>query len=374
MTQEAVAFTLESPDFPALRRLWTDLEARADITFFLSWSWIGAWIEEAGPPDHVLVGRAGGEVVCLGLLRKSVQRRHFFVRSRTLALHETGDVTRDIVVIEYNKFLADRRFDGLTPRAIAYLRQNNAVLGRFDELQIGGMAEADHAAVQASHGRTNVTSRKTTAFVDLQAIRESGGDYLATISSNARYQIRRAIKIYESRGKLSLRKAQSVEEALHFYEALGVLHEGAWEKRGMGGGAWRYPFLVNFHRRVIENTFAQGGVEIVRIDCGAVPIGYIHCLVHDGWYGSYLSGLAYEEDNKVKPGLVSHYLYIEHLLKGGGQTYDFLAGDHRYKASLGQPGEDMVWFTVQERRPQLIVEEALRTLKRKIERLVRRTG
>jgi hypothetical protein len=42
--------------------MWTELETRADINFFLSWYWIGAWVEEAGLPDSVLVGRTGAKL------------------------------------------------------------------------------------------------------------------------------------------------------------------------------------------------------------------------------------------------------------------------------------------------------------------------
>ena len=139
MTDAAVAFSLERIDTSALQHLWTELEPRADITFYLSWVWIGTWVEEAGPPDYVLVGRAGDDVVCLGLLRKSVQRRHGFVRSRTLCLHETGNPDQDIVFIEYNGLLTDRRFRRLEPQAIAFLPEN---LRGFGGGAISGVAGA----------------------------------------------------------------------------------------------------------------------------------------------------------------------------------------------------------------------------------------
>lgn len=359
-----VAFSLENPDSAALEAMWRALERRADINFYLSWAWIGAWVAEAGMPDQVLVGRSNGEIVSLGLLRRGVQRRHGFVRSRTIYLHETGDEEKDVIFIEYNGFLTDRRFGRLEPEGIAFLRG----LGGFDEVQLGGIAEDGYEAIRAAGYRTYVHADKTTAFVDLNAIRESGGDYLATISSNTRYQIRRALKIYEARGALSLQPARDVAEALAFFEELGALHEKAWQQKSEGG-AWRFPFLVAFHRRLIETSFPEGGIEIVRIACGDTPIGYIHCLVRDGWYGSYLSGFAYESDNKVKPGLVSFYLYLQKKLKDGGQIFDFLAGDHRYKTSLGQPGPNMYWLRVQERRPQLLLESALRGVKQRLEAL-----
>jgi CelD/BcsL family acetyltransferase involved in cellulose biosynthesis len=364
-----VLFSLERPDPAALEAMWRGLEARADITFYLSWSWIGAWIAEAGPPDLVLVGRSDGEVVCLGLLRRSVQRRHGFVRSRTLHLHETGCEDKDVIFIEYNGFLTDRLFGRLEAEGLRFLRAAE----RFDEISLGGFAEPHYEAIEAAGFKTHVHALKTTAFVDLEAVRRGGGDYLATLSSNTRYQIRRALKIYEARGPLSIEPAGSVEEAMRFFDEMGVLHEQSWKQKGEGG-AWRFPFLLAFHRRLIVESFPAGGIEMVRISCAGEPIGYIHCLVRDGWIGSYLSGFAYEADNKVKPGLVSFYLYIEEKLKSGGKVFDFLAGDHRYKTSMGEPGPRMYWFRVQEPRWQLRLEAALRRLKQWAERLRRPPG
>ena len=359
----AITFSIEQPDMAALGKMWTELQSRAEATLYLSWAWIGTWVEQAGLPEAALVGRADGEVVCLGLFRRSVQRRHGFVRSRTLHLHETGDTAKDALVIEYNGLLTDRRFEFAEAEAIGFLRRNQAAIGRFDELQFGGLAEDRYAAIRAAELKIDVISQKGSAFVDLQTLRESGGDYLASLGSNTRYQVRRALKIYESRGPLSLQPARSMEEALQFFDEMGILHERAWHEKD-GGGAWRFPFLVAFHKRLIETHFASGAVDIARVSCGETPIGYIHCLNHRGWIGSYLSGFAYERDNKVKPGLVSFYLYIEHRLKTGGDVFDFLAGDHRYKMNLGQPGPTLYWFSVQERRPQLLAEDALRRAKR----------
>lgn len=361
----AVAFSLEKPDRAALQSMWTALEPRADITFYLSWAWIGAWTNEAGMPDHVLIGRADGEIVCLGLLRRGLARRHGLVRSRTLYLHQTGHEEQDIIFIEYNGLLTDLRFGRLEPQAIDYLRLHQSQIGRFDEVQLGGIAAEGYRALRTAGLRTHIHAHKTTAFVDLSALRASGSDYLSTVSANTRQQIRRAIKLYEARGPLHLEPARSTEQALTFFEEMGVLHGEVWRSRG-SGGAWTYPFMIAFHRRIIAEQFTHGGIDIVRVRCGDRAIGYIHCLVRGGWIGSYLSGFAYEEDNKARPGLVSFYLYIQHKLKSDAQALDFLAGDHRYKMSLGRRGPDMYWLTVREPRPLLLMEDALRWFKQTV--------
>ena len=368
----AVAWTLERPERAALEAQWRGLEAQAEITFYLSWDWIGAWVDEAGLPDWVLVGRADGEIICLGLLRRNVERRHGFVKSRTLYLHASGHEDQDVIVIEYNGLLTDARFGALEAEAIGYLRTRQKEIGRFDEISLDGVVEAKFEALRGAGFVTHVHALKSSARVNLKSLRDSGGDYLDRLSANTRQQIRRSVRLYQARGPLVLEPAQSTAEALAWFDAMGVLHEAGWRERGEGGGAWRYPFLVRFHRRMIAQSHPHG-IEIVRIRCGSEVIGYIHCLLRGGWIGSYLSGFAYEADNKVKPGLVSFYLYIQHRLKTGGDVLDFLAGDHRYKTSLGTPGPKMYWFRVQEPRPQLLAEHALRRVKRWLERR-RRSG
>jgi acyl carrier protein len=363
-TAAGVSFSLEQPDQAQLMDWWTGLERRADPTFFLSWMWIGTWIEQAGLPHSVLVGRQDGKIVCLGLLRTGVEWRHRAVRSRTIYLNETGNRDQDIIFIEHNGFLCDQDVHGLVPRAITFLRANSG-LGRFDEIQLGGVPEGTYEELQESGFKLHLVNRKPTAFVDLRSLRETGATYLGTLSSNTRYQVKRAVKMYEKRGAIMVEPAADTQQALQYFEELGALHEASWQRRG-SGGAWSYPFLVAFHRRLIERTFAQGGIDIVRISCGGDPIGYIHCLVRGGWAGSYLSGFAYEDDNKLKPGLVSFYHYIEHKLAAGGDTLDFLAGDQRYKMSLGKPGPSMCWFRLQESRPQLMLEAGLRQAKHRL--------
>lgn len=362
-----IVFAMEEPRPDQLKQWWLDLERRAKPRFFLSWLWIGTWIEQTGDPHHVLVGRQDGRIVCLGLLRRGVEWRHRALRSRTIYLHETGKAEEDILFIEHNNFLCDPDAGALVPQAIAFLRLDPA-LGRFDEIQLGGIPEATFEELRDSGLKVHLVARKPTALVDLRSLRETGTAYLDRLSSNTRYQIKRAVKMYEKRGPVTVEPARTTEEALEFFDALGVLHEAGWQQRG-SSGAWSHPFLVKFHRRLIETAFPHGGIDIVRISCGGTPIGYIHCLVRDGWFGSYLSGFAYEEDNKLKPGLVSFYKYVEHRLTEGGETIDFLAGDQRYKTSLGEAGPAMCWLRVQEARPHLLIEQGLRLAKHRLQSL-----
>ena len=87
-------------------------------------------------------------------------------------------------------------------------------------------------------------------------------------------------------------------------------------------------------------------------------------LLHGGRVYGYQSGFCYEADSKRKPGLVSHYLAIEHNIAAGAGVYDFMAERGQHKGSLSSVQEDMAWITLQRRRPVLRLERGLKGLRR----------
>src|SRR5206468_187238 len=100
-------------------------------------------------------------------------------------------------------------------------------------------------------------------------------------------------------------------------------------------GAFASAHFIDFHRRLISTAAAVGEAELVRVTVGGEPIGYLYNLLHRGTVYFYLSGLRYEAaDNRIKPGLVTHALAIQHYLECGFATYDFMGGSSCYKTSL----------------------------------------
>ena len=74
-----------------------------------------------------------------------------------------------------------------------------------------------------------------------------GSSYLDTLSSNTRYQIRRSRRIYEERGQVELKRAQSVGEALEFFDQIGPLHIHRWGGE-LGESGFVNPEFLLFHR------------------------------------------------------------------------------------------------------------------------------
>ncbi|HYM32600.1 MAG TPA: GNAT family N-acetyltransferase [Candidatus Cybelea sp.] len=357
----------EAPGLAQLEPVWRDLADRSNGSFYLSWHWIGPWLTHIARRPLLLKATAGGQVVALALLFAFTERRHGWLASRALCLHETGDPACDVLTIEFNGILHDRRFGATLAlgclRAIADWHRKG---GDWDELRLGGVTE-EFLPLAGSIGLKVLTrDRRPSAAVDLAAIRASGKSFLDHLSSNTRYQLRRSLRLYEKRGPLTVTAARDPVEARSFMAGLAELHQATWVARGKPG-AFGADFLPRVHESVISASLPSGNVEVVRVAAGNHVIGYLYNFIYRGWVGAYLSGLAYEEDAKLKPGMVSHYLCAERHLKAGMSAYDFMAGDNRYKTSLGTPGPDMLWLSLQRPRLKLRIEDAMRNAKHRFD-------
>ena len=363
-----ITFSIDSLDsVDSLETMWLDLEARADGSFFLSWQWIGCWLRECGLRPAVVVGRLDGRVVSLALFVTRRVWRHRWLHSNTIFLHETGDPALDINFIEYNGVLVDRTLGAAAfESCLAFLIDTPTIGGAtaaWDELHLGGISSDYIASLERCGLPLRIAARKPSAAIDFATLRARRRDYIDDLSANTRYQIRRAMRLYEKRGPLRLDVAADAAQALAFLDDLKVLHQRHWEPRGKGG-AFSYPFLERFHRSLIARSLPEGNAEVLRISAGEEPIGYLYNFIWRGWVGTYLSGFAYEADARLKPGLVSYYLCAERHLANGMAVQDFLAGGYRYKTSLGRPGPDMFWLALQRPRLRFRLESALRRLKR----------
>lgn len=360
---EALRFEFVTPiDLPALEALWRSLQARADHSFFLDWNWVGTWLREVGGAAGALVGRvaASGEVVLLGALMPNTRRGLLHLPVEGLHLHDTGRDEIDVITIEYNGFLVDAAWRGRAEAAaIRFLLQPAGVGGRRrDELHMTGITEPFRPSGLGDDLACEMMARRPSWQVPLDALRRDRRSYLSGLSANTRYQIRRSIRLYERRGPLVTERARDVAEGIAFLEALKRLHQGYWTRRGETG-SFAFPFFERFQRRLIEVCLPTGEVELLRISAGGEEIGYLYNFVHDGRVLSYQSGFHYESDPRLKPGLVSHTLCIGRHLAEGAHCYDFLAGDARYKASLGEIGPTMTYWRIERPTPLLRVEKAL---------------
>jgi CelD/BcsL family acetyltransferase involved in cellulose biosynthesis len=358
-------------DWSALGARWRELETRAHLSFFQSWSWIGCLGPERYDNPVLLEARRDGRTVALALFNR--RRRWLF---DTLWLHESGLKEHDAVFIEYNGLLCE-----------TLLSETLAMETGVDETVLAACLSAARCAplpgprlvrrvmlngVDPAHlraagaaGTVFGLSTRMAPTLDLAALRRDGRRHLDVLSANTRAQLRRSLRAYGALGPLGMRRAADAPEAHRFLDGLASLHQATWQRRGRPG-AFAQPHFARFHHGLIDRALPRGEIELWRVDAGSAVIGYLYNFQFRGRVSAYQSGFDYAlADHRAKPGLTCHHLAIEQGLAEGRDCYDFLAGDDRYKRSLSDGARPLHWLSIGPRLGSVRRAASVRWLQRR---------
>ena len=347
---------LELLDFrsPEVERIWRELDDLTSRSFFTSWGWMENWLA-CLPRDQtpeLAVLRDQGKPVAAFFLRRAPQVRLGVVKSRALYFNITGNKRLDDLVVEYN---------GLVGREISIGVLMDSLPLDWDELFLpalrpdafGGLSELVFRGFKVRIERT-----VPVHYVELARVREQG--YLKLLTGQTRSQVKRAQR---EAGTVEVEIASDLSRAQAIYEELVQLHQTSWRARGEPG-AFADPWFDRFHRRLIQKRFAQGDIQLMRLSNEHGTIGALYNFVHRGKVLQYQSGFASFENKHLKPGFLAHTAAIEHAATAGHDVYDFLAGDVRYKKSLGTASTQLTWAKVQRLRLRFLVEDRVRDIVR----------
>jgi len=345
-------------DITVLGEQWRDLESRAEHEFFLSWLWISVWLKVFNPSIKLLTIRLQQQQVALALVTLSVQRRHGWLNSKVMRIHQTGNPKEDQIWIEYNDILVDRAHrEGATAALSCFIMDGS---NDCDEWIVGATGEKRLKDWVADDLYKHVLWEAPAYGVDLRALREAGKEYLQSLSRNTRYQLNKATRRALQLGAVSYSTAETAQQALQWFRELGDLHQQRW---GDDSGFVNARF-TDFHTELILQGLPMGRVELVRIELGDRLLGILYNFVYAGKVYFYLSGTNYQVDGSIKPGLLCQVECIKTHLAAGANYYDFMGGDSRYKRSLGTLGENLQLISIQRPLAKLRLEQKLRQLKR----------
>jgi CelD/BcsL family acetyltransferase involved in cellulose biosynthesis len=343
-----------------LEDMWRGLEPRADGSFFLSWTWIGSLLAAGNADYFVVSARAGDRLVALGLLGARRVKRHVIIRAQQLCLNESSNAVLDRVTIEHNGLLIDRGApENLVETVFRKLRASEP---RWQELVLSGVPQHYLDAARRAGLAVEIDRVSPTYEVDLHAMRQAGRHHFDEVSSNARAQIRKTMRIAEAHGPLRLEPASDANEAADYFEKLRGWHEVRWK----GRGAFSNPLLLAFHRQLVASGFARAEVELLRATAGSEIFGYLYNFRYGKTLLNYQSGFRHFDDGRFKPGILAHHLCIERARAEDYAVYDMLAGDARYKRSLAKAAGELFWARAQQPDSLLAVERLARRAKHRL--------
>lgn len=348
--------------FYLVEDVWKTLLSGSPHSYFTSWGWISTWIKNLSPECDVefVVGYRDDNPVLAFFLGRYKKFKYGLLPTSIVALNATGNPFYDRLHIEYNSILSQ---GPLTSELTTFFKQYG-----WDELVLPGVSqEFLHQLGVTNSVSSNgfyviIDEINHSYYVDLEKVRSNSMDFLSLLSANRRSQIRRSIKQYQKDGQIEIHEAQSIEQALIFFDELVAMHEKEWSKRGKSG-AFSNGHVYQFHTDLIRNRFPFGEIQLLRINNDKVTIGCLYCFVYRGDVLFYQSGFNYSLENVYRPGLVSHYYAIMHNAINGMNAYDFLAGDSSYKSSLSTDTVPMYWARMLKTRKRFSVERSVLGMK-----------
>lgn len=335
------------PDLATLGPRWQALEARAEPSFFLGWTWTGAWLENYPVrPELLTVTDEEGQDIALALFGHSMQPRPFG-RAATLSLNQSGDAAADRPFVEYNGLLALRGREGEAAAAAqaALARRND-----WRVLRLSGIAPGSPLLDLPARRKMRLDASPVYQ-VDLAAVRAT--DYLSLLSANSRAQIRRALK--EHGGALPRPAIANPADIEPWLAEMRVLNQGRH-----ADNAWEDRAFRRFAAALVSRGRAGGEVELLRFTDAEGVVGLLLNFLHHGRAMNYQSAFAAPRSAKDKPGLLCHAAAVDHYARRGLDLYSLLAGKDRYKQSLATAQESLEWWRLERFSPRLEAEALLR--------------
>lgn len=328
-------------DFPDW---WDPLhKAACNEVVFLSTDWVATWLQTYGArfDGKWIWWTYSGEVIggCLILIKPIRIGALFF---RTLFLNASGATLERSPLAECNDVLCLEGFkDVIANDLIALLAEMKWDRFVLTGCSSEGIIRRVVAAVPSAEANLEHKPAPYINLLDLPDVR-----FDSRLSSNTRSQLRRCRRLYETiDGPISITPADSLDAAMEYFDEMTRMHNARWRSKGLAG-SFSNQLALDFHRKLICRIWVDGTVDLLCVKAGDRCIGVLYNFISLGKAYFFQSGFAYQQDNKLKPGLLAHCLAIEHYRVRGLREYDFLAGASRYKRTLATHERALLWATI----------------------------
>ena len=348
------------------------LPENGGASFFQSKAWVESWLTYAKNATSLFQIRSedADGLLLLGVFGQRNIHSMPIVGTNEVRLGEACHENYDSVYIEYNDFLirAGEQGDIRRHACLALFNQMNSADSFVFRNVVPPLRHSIIAACTDRDWAPRVIHEGATFAIKLLHLRDDNETVLSRVSSNTRRQIERSMRLYEERGELQVHRANSKQERENCWQELDQLHAKAWQARGQSG-AFASQQFQDFHKILRENHAQK--LDFLTITAGDETIGCFYNFLHNGTVMNYQSGFKYEQNNQLKPGLVSHVLAAQFYLKNDYDLYDMLVGDARYKQSLGEPLERLSVIEVERPGVKRTLRKTVRNFRKMKERRAR---
>jgi hypothetical protein len=346
-----------------LAQKWVTLQGKANSSAFIAWFWIKQWLTQKNlSTNNCLCVEVMQKQDTVGLALFGIKTKKVFwgLTFNQYFLHKSGNTKEDQTWIEHNTFLLHKDYEQQLSNEIC---QALAKIQSIDDIKIGLSSPhfIDTLNFTGFKFRTELSSPGYLAnLADFTTLE----DYLASLSKNTRYHIKRSIKLLNQQSPLRLALALDTDEKDKVLKSIADLHRVKWRSTVYGSG-FDNPCFYAFHQALIQDNQSSQNCRLYTLYQNDTALGHVYLLTQGDRWTFYLSALNFNPDNRIKVGLVIHCLIIEQAIKQGVMVYDFLAGEAQYKNSLSNaPPYEQHIYCFYRNKQLLIFREHLRKCKR----------
>lgn len=315
----------------ALENEWNELlgASRADAVF-LSWEWMRAWLDVAGPsvrPFVVAVRTPDGRLVGLGPHYVSDFRLMRVLPCRVLRV--LGDYASGSECLDW---IVDSRLEEPVSRAIAQTlaRHRSAWDALWMPFATGWTGAAGR--VFDACRDAGLTGRERGNEFGVVSLPSSYAEYLASLSRNARSMLSRRARALEEEG-FAFEACTEASALPPVLEDLFRLNHLRWRSTGQDGTFVRKPMEARFYSRFAPVALDRGWLRLyaarVKGQVMAVQYGY-------AYKGAFLQVQeGFDPDAPQGLGNVLRSRVIERCIGEGLSAYDFLGEYTEHKRRWG---------------------------------------
>lgn len=305
---------------------WCSLYDNTPPNFFLSWSWIGSWLSTIPPASQLFL--------CRCHLSGELRAMFFFVVKRETLLglphyvahvNRCGEQDNDQIWIENNDILTTHN-ECFSAAILAVLKHTRA-----NEISV-------NVAKEALYTKASFALHNSDLLLDFESVEtgrysEIASGYTKNYSKSLKRNLAQSYKFAtQNHLSFSIDAVFTTNEILENLLNFSKWHIAKWAGTSTPSGFINDAF-VQFHKALISNNHntPENRPVLLLLKQNGVVVGINYGFQCGKWFGFYLSSISPSISNQLRLGLVMHDLSMQYLKEQGVATYDFMAGDARYK-------------------------------------------
>jgi len=305
---------------------WEDLRRTSSTTSpFMSWPWVGAWLETIGSDAdlevHVARDPDSGRLVGIAPFYVATTRRAGLA-VRELRMLGSGAAAPD----HLDMLIAPGAGLDVATDLWEAVGRNR----RWDLLNLDGIVADSHLASVATRRTGDVAQRLTAPYLPL----DGGWDIVASrFSGRLRNNLRRYGRKLDRDADVAERMVVEAADLDDTFDQLVRLHQAVRTDKG-DPGVFADPDTKRFLRRASHRLLDAGRLRLWRLDADGDPIAIILCARGGDSVAFYTTG--YDAAwSKYGPGRRIMARAIRGAIDEGAAEFDFLRGDEPYKREWG---------------------------------------